>query len=112
MAKLNLSLNELVKIDQMAFKRDQRIAQVMLESQYHQSGALNVKPETNQALKKIMNEMNLKGFAKPEFSYLVYDDDRLDQFDESIDPRDIAMKVKKYEVQEYSERSHPSKSKS
>ena len=46
--------------------------------------------------------MNLKGLTLPEFNYLVYDDDRLDQFDESIDPKLIALKVKKYsyEVQE------------
>jgi hypothetical protein len=37
-----------------------------------------VKPELNAAIKKVINDAMNRGFVRPDFDYLIYDDDRLD----------------------------------
>ena len=47
------------------------------------------------ALKRIINDMNLKGMRLPMMDYLIYDDERLQQFECSLDPKVIAMNLNK-----------------
>jgi hypothetical protein len=55
------------------------------------------------AIKRILNDINVKGMHVPDTDYLIYDDERLTQFNMSLDPKVIAMNLNKcrYMVQEH-----------
>lgn len=77
-----------MKMLEDGYKRENRILHNLLETQKHPTGKyVTVKPEVHDYLKRMIYELEMKGFHRPNLNYLIYHDENLNQFAERADPR-------------------------
>lgn len=90
------TLEALIKNDEQALRRQARLAELVVQAQYHSAGSVLCKPEVNHACKRTRDELRNTTVTKPDLQYLIFDDEQLPRLEEYVDPKVIAMRLSKY----------------